>query len=159
MNYIDKLSRTVNRGIEFLLFALGLSMAVIVALQVFSRYVLNHSIFWSEELARYLLVWLTFLGSSTAYRRRVHPGIDLLYMRLSGGMRKIARVIVHLVSMALFGIMIYHGCMFAYFVRLQISPALYLPKWVIFSIIPVSGAVLMLHCLSFIAEDLRKGEK
>ncbi len=159
MNYIHKFSRWVNSRIEILLFIMGVSMSAIVAAQVFSRYVLNHSIFWSEELARYLLVWLTFLGSSVAYKRKVHPGIDMVYGRLPKEAQRLSALLVHLVSMCLFGIMIHYGCAFSWFVRLQISPALSLPKWVIFAIIPVSGAVLFLHCLSFIAEEMGKGEK
>ncbi len=147
---LETLSRAVNSKVEIMLFVLGFSMAFIVALQVFFRYVLNQSLFWSEELARYLLVWLTFLGASVAYRRKVHPGIDMLSARLSPWWQKLFAVIVHLVSLGLFGVMIVYGYQFAHFVRLQISPALYIPKWIIFSIIPISGALLALHALNFL---------
>jgi TRAP-type C4-dicarboxylate transport system permease small subunit len=52
-------------------------------------------------------------------------------------------------------VMIFYGCQFAYFVRLQISPALVLPKWMIYSIVPFSGGVLMLHGLAFFVKDLK----
>ncbi len=70
---LEKLSRFINRWVEFSLFGLGFTMTLIVAVQVFCRYVLNNSLFWAEELSRYLLAWLTFLGASVAYRRNVHP--------------------------------------------------------------------------------------
>ena len=130
-------------------------MSIIVAVQVFCRYVLNHSLFWSEELARYLLVWLTFLGASVAYYRNVHPGIDVIYARMPNSIQKITAITVHLVSMTLFGIMIIFGAKFSYFVRLQISPALNLPKWLIFTIIPISGLILMLHSLTFFLNELK----
>ena len=130
-------------------------MSIIVAVQVFCRYVLNHSLFWSEELARYLLVWLTFLGASVAYYRNVHPGIDMIYARMPISIQKITAITVHLVSLTLFGIMIIFGAKFSYFVRLQISPALYLPKWLIFTIIPISGLILMLHGLTFLLNELK----
>ncbi len=152
---LEKLSRSINRWIEFFLFGLGFSMTVIVAVQVFCRYVLNNSLFWSEELARYLLVWLTFLGASVAYHRNVHPGIDIIYARLPGTIQKTAAIAVHCASIALFGVMIFFGIKFSYFVRLQISPALYLPKWIIFSIIPISGLILLLHSLTFLLEKLK----
>ena len=155
MSVLEKLSRSINRWIEFFLFGLGLSMSIIVAVQVFCRYVLNHSLFWSEELARYLLVWLTFLGASVAYYRNVHPGIDVIYARMPNSIQKITAITVHLVSMTLFGIMIIFGAKFSYFVRLQISPALNLPKWLIFTIIPISGLILMLHSLTFFLDELK----
>ena len=79
MESLERLSRKINFWVEYLLFGLGFAMAALVAVQVFFRYVLNHSLFWSEELARYFLVWLTFLGASVAYYRKVHPGIDIFY--------------------------------------------------------------------------------
>ena len=57
--------------------------------------------------------------------------------------------------MTLFGIMIIFGTKFSYFVRLQISPALNLPKWLIFTIIPISGLILMLHSLTFFLNELK----
>ena len=53
MRLIDKLSHLINHWVEYALFALGLSMALIVANQVFFRYALNQSLFWSEELVFY----------------------------------------------------------------------------------------------------------
>ncbi len=154
MAALDKLSLSINRWIEYLLFGLGFTMTVVVAVQVFSRYVLNQSLFWSEELARYLLVWLSFLGASVAYRRKVHPGVDVFYGKMPAPLRKTSTIIVHLFSLALFGVMILFGCRFAFFVRMQISPALYLPKWIVFSIIPISGAILLIHCVTFLLDAL-----
>lgn len=155
MKTLERISRSINLWIEYLLFGLGFTMAVIVAVQVFFRYVLNHSLFWSEELARYLLVWLTFLGASVAYHRKVHPGIDIFYSMMPPYNQKVTRIIVHLASLFLFGIMVFYGYKFAYFVRLQISPALYLPKWIIFSIIPISGLILMIHSLAFLFSEFK----
>lgn len=154
LTFIDTLSRRLNLGIEYLLFALGISMSLIVAAQVFFRYALNSSLFWSEELARFMLVWLTFLGASVAYRRRVHPGVDVLYRRMPPWLKRTTAVAIHLVSIGLFCVMIVFGWRFAHFVRFQISPALYLPKWIIFSIIPISGSILTLHGLAFLLTDL-----
>ena len=114
---------------------------------------MNHSLFWSEELARFMLVWLSFLGASTAYKRGLHPGVDVLTSRLSPSMRRICSQLVHIVSVSFFVVMVVYGAQFAYFIRAQISPALYLPKWTILAIIPVSGLILVIHGLSFIARD------
>ncbi len=156
---LERLSLALNHWIEYLLFGLGLSMTLVVATQVFFRYVLNQSLFWSEELARFQLVWLSFLGASVAYRRQVHPGIDVLASRMPDFVRKLFAVVVHLVSLAFFSVMIFYGYRFAHFVRLQISPALYLPKWIIFSIVPLSGLIFMIHGFTFLLNELKRGSR
>lgn len=154
MSALEKLSFTINGWIEYLLFGLGFTMTVVVAVQVLFRYVFNQSLFWSEELARYLLVWLSFLGASVAYRRKAHPGIDILQAKMPAALQKISTTTVHLASLTLFAVMIFFGCRFAYFVRLQISPALYLPKWIVFSIVPICGCILMIHGFNFLLQEL-----
>lgn len=150
----EQLSLRINRFAEISLCCLGLMMTAVVILQVFFRYGLNHSLFWSEELARYLLVWLTFLGTSVAYRRTAHPSVNLLQSRLSPAWKKQSRIVVHCLSLIFFLIMIWYGLEFAYFVRAQTTPSLSLPKWLVFAIIPVSGTILVLHCLTFLLRDL-----
>lgn len=157
MTVMQKLSFHINQSIEYLLFGLGFSMAMLVAVQVFFRYVLNQSLFWSEELARYLLVWLTFLGASCAYHRHAHPGVDIIYNRMPPAFRKGCALLIHVVSIGLFAVMIVYGYRFAHFVRLQTTPALQLPKWLVLGIIPVSGGILLIHGISFLIDTL-KGE-
>lgn len=159
MSILEKLSLSLNSFIEYLLFGLGLSMTIVVATQVFFRYVLNQSLFWSEELARFLLVWLSFLGASVAYRRKVHPGIDVLTSRMPDIFHRLCAIIVHVVSLIFFLVMIFYGCRFAYFVRLQISPALYVPKWIIFSIVPASGLIFLIHGITFLVQELKRGSR
>ncbi len=152
---IKKASFLINQWIEYLLFGMGFTMALIVAVQVFCRYVLNQSLFWSEELARFLLVWLTFLGASSAYYRKVNPGVDFLYIKLPLVLKKASSILTHLASMGLFIVMVVYGCKFAWFVRLQISPALQIPKWIILSIIPISGVILVIHATTFLFAELK----
>ncbi|MCG8636627.1 MAG: TRAP transporter small permease [Desulfobacterales bacterium] len=158
LEFFDRISISLNRRIQTLVCAMGISMALIVAVQVFCRYVLNHSLFWSEEVARLILVWLTFLGATVAYYHKAHPGVDGLYRRLPERGQKGAALLVHLASLSLFSVMIISGIRFAWFVRLQITPALNLPKWVIMAVVPLAGIIFTVHCLSFLGHTLMSGE-
>jgi TRAP-type C4-dicarboxylate transport system permease small subunit len=108
-------------------------------------------------VARFLLVWLTFLGATVAYYRGANPGVDALYNRLSVRGRRACKIAVYLLSLVFFAIMIIYGAQFAYFVRAQISPALRLPKWIPHSVIPIAGSVMFLHALNFLTRALREG--
>ena len=153
MTSIERLSNSCNRSTERLILLLGLTMTALVIVQVFCRYVLNHSLFWSEELARYLLVWLTFLGATVAYHRSMHPSINVVFRRLSKSGQLINRRLIHFISLIFFIILIWYGCSFSYFIRAQTTPALSLPKWLIFSIIPISGMIFVVHAFAFLQKD------
>ena len=64
------------------------------------------------------------------------------------------RIAAHLATIAFIGVLIVYGTQFAYFVRLQISPALQIPKWTVMLVLPVSGVVMLLHALAAIMTDL-----
>lgn len=155
---IEKISVVINRGVEYLLFVLGAAMALIVGAQVFSRYVLNNSIFWSDEAARFLLIWLTFLGAGVAYRNGGHASIDVVYRHLPAFGRKIASVATDLLTLAFAGVMVIYGYQFSYFVRLQISPALFMPKWIPHSVIPIGGAIIAIHAAAFLVRHFHGEE-
>lgn len=155
LDKLNRLSRGLNRWVQALVCSMGIAMATIVAVQVFFRYVLNQSLFWSEEVARMLLVWLTFLGATTAYYHGAHPGVDGLFRRLSPAWQKGVACLTHMASLGLFAVMMVSGVEFAWFVRLQITPALQLPKWVMMCVVPVAGLIFTIHCLAFLGQIFR----
>src|SRR4051794_6262963 len=63
---------------DWLAFAIFWSLAFIVFLQFFTRYVLNDSLAWTEEIARYGLMWITFIGGAVVTRRNTHIAVELL---------------------------------------------------------------------------------
>ena len=153
---LNRICCTLNRWVEYSLSLLGILMALLVAVQVFCRYVLNGSLFWSEELARYMLVWLSFLGATVAYYRGLHPGVDVLVRRLSGGARKTSALLVHGLTICLALVMVIAGLEFAWFVRTQVSPALGIHKWIILLVIPASGLLLILYGCHFLFSIWRR---
>ena len=78
------------------------ALAVVVFLQFFTRYVLNNSLGWTEEIARYLLIGVTFIGAVSAVRRESHIAVELLYTRLSRGARLALQYFVDLVALAFY---------------------------------------------------------
>ena len=63
---------------DWIAFVLFWSLAFIVFLQFFTRYVLNDSLAWTEEIARYGLMWITFIGGAVVTRKKSHIAVELL---------------------------------------------------------------------------------
>lgn len=156
---IDRISQALNRGVKGVVCAMGMAMALVVAIQVVSRYGFNHSLFWSEELARFLLIWLSFLGATVAYCHGVHPGVDSLVRRLPEEWRTATALLSFLAGAVLFTVMVVSGTQFAWFVRLQIFPATGISKWIILAVVPVSGVIFLVHCLAGISRLFDKSRR
>ena len=79
---------------DWLAFVIFWGLAFIVFLQFFTRYVLNDSLAWTEEIARYGLMWVVFIGGAMVTRRNTHIAVELLsnVMRPGTAARRAARV-------------------------------------------------------------------
>lgn len=77
-HFISGIRGTLQRGATVALVTLVFTMVAIMLMQVILRYVFNAPLRWSEELARYLFVWISFLGLYLAYRKGAHLGLDML---------------------------------------------------------------------------------
>jgi TRAP-type C4-dicarboxylate transport system permease small subunit len=151
-------SNRANCGVESLLFVIGLGMALLTGTQVFSRYLLNHSLFWSEEVGRMCLVWISFLGASAVYKRGGHIGIHFLVQRLPHRARRILAILLLLLSFIFFAVMILFGFSFVAFTAGQKTAALGIPKSIPYLAIPISGLMFFLHGLSHLLQLLASRE-
>ena len=90
---MEKLLRILDRildGIALIILAL---LVLVVGIQIFARYVLNHSLFWSEELARYLFIYLVFLGAAIMLRKNRHIQVSFFTKSLTPSLQKIVAVL------------------------------------------------------------------
>lgn len=106
LGQISDLSEMVARYI-CLLCAVG--MAALVNLAVFYRYVLNDPLFWPEELARFLMVWITFIGGSIALRRGSLFSFTIISGSLSGRIAHYYNVIVNMASLIFICWFLFYG--------------------------------------------------
>lgn len=89
---------------DWITFLLFWGLAGVVFLQFFTRYVLNDSLTWTEEIAQYLLMVLTFTGSAMAARRGTHITVEFLLNRLPHGARRVAHALVAAVATAILAV-------------------------------------------------------
>lgn len=90
---MNKISRLFENTLNITMaFALAV-MVVLVFGNVVLRYAFNSGITWSEEMSRYLFMWLTFLGAIGAYKNKEHLGVDMVIKRLPIKMKKVVLVI------------------------------------------------------------------
>ena len=83
MNIADKIFNKISKILEVILVFIFAILVIDVLGQVFSRYVLNTSFAFTEELARFSLIWLSILGAAYLNAKREHLSMDFLYQKFS----------------------------------------------------------------------------
>ena len=141
--YIDK----------FLAFALIITMTVLVidvVWQVLARYIVKSPSSFTDELARYLLIWVGLLGSAYAMGKKKHLAIDLLPSKLSGKPRVILDNFISILIILFAGLVLVVGGIRLVIITLtleQISPALGIPLGYVYLVLPFSGLLIIFYAL------------
>lgn len=142
---LAKLEIWINRLEEYVCVALLVLMSVVVLTQVASRYVFAIPLSWTEELARYSLVWLTFIAGAMCIRSNSHFVIDLLLCKLPITPRILMQVAILLSMGAFAGVMLYTGIVILPIIDMQISPALRISMGYIYLAIPIGSFLMLFH--------------
>lgn len=157
-----KLHSFTIRIIEyFLVFIFGL-LVVDVLLQVFGRYVLNQSFTFTEEFARFALIWLSILGAAYLNGRREHLSMDFLLRNLERKqLNRRMQLIESFMFLFAFIVMVIGGGNLVYTTLHlgQISPAMHISLGYVYSIIPISGLIIMffsIYNISFYKNRITK---
>jgi TRAP-type C4-dicarboxylate transport system permease small subunit len=121
------------------------SMAALVFANVVSRYVLNHSIIWVEELTQYQMIWITYLGAGLALRQGRHVAVDLLEGLLPAPLRRGLRIFI---GLAIFGFLLataWFGFQIAAFTWNQETPVMNIRTGIPYLGVPIGALVCGLH--------------
>jgi len=147
------MSAFVNK-IEFYLgYFLGFLMFAIVAdvtWQVVTRFIMSEPSSFTEEIARYLLIWIGLLGAAYAYRRHAHLGLDIITRSLKGGKAVFAQKTADFVCLLFALCVMVIGGVNLVKITLelnQLSAALQLPVGYVYSVLPLSGLLIIVFAI------------
>lgn len=150
---MDKLIGVINRGLSTFCIVLSSFLVICVVWQVFSRYVLNAPSTTTDELARFLFIWVGLMGAAYTLGQKRHLAIELLEQMLENKPAKLGvlRIIINLVSVAFASIIMLYGggkLMLHVLATGQVSPALNLQMGYVYCAIPLSGLFMLLYLLA-----------
>ncbi len=140
----------------FLVVVLAVATAI-VALQVVTRYVLKMPLPWSEEIARYLFLWLTWVGASYATKERKHVSIDLVYEKLPKAGRMVCSVITNIIWVIFLVIMAQLSFKLTLSVASggQMATGSGLPMWIPYASIPTGMTLMAFRLLQNCWKDFK----
>ena len=140
---VDLVSAVVRSVI--LLQAAGIFAIVIVT--VVTRYGFNYVLSWSEEVPRYLLIWISFLGAAACVDLRDHIAFDYLYKRFPDRVRRAVQLLINLAIFGFGWIMLRYGIRFVQAFGGDFMESIPFTNVWYYTALPVSGALMMLYSL------------
>lgn len=136
-------------------------LAIAVSLQVFVRYVLQRPLFlWTEEIARFILVWMVFLGIGVGVKNDAHFAMDVLPPLLGKRWGSLLRLFNDLCMGLILILLVLAGLRFSYFGLFQNSPNMEILMAWVFAAIPIGGVLALVYLCERIQQrwsDFRGG--
>ena len=142
---MDTFERALMRVNRAALVALLAAMALIIFANVVLRYTTSQSIEWAEEVARHLMIWLTFLGAGPVLRYGGHIAVDNLQDSLPRGVAVAVRLFIAALLFAFFGFMVWYGLQYMERTQYQLTASTQVSMAWVYAAMPVGGVLLLLH--------------
>ena len=150
LHAFHKMVRGVLKGTEVLV-CLSLAFLVLDVLWgVFTRYILDEQSRWTEEVAIYLLIWVSLIGAAATYYENGHLGVDYLVQKWDARTRRVGDFIVHVIVLlfSIYGLLYGGWQLVSESMRTgQVSAAIEVPMALVYSAVPVSGVFFTLFAV------------
>lgn len=142
-NTVDKITRGT------LIVLMGL-LVICVVWQVFSRYILSAPSTFTDELARFLLIWVSLLGVAYLSGQNQHISIDILPQKLNPANRQKLGIFINIIIVCfVLSVLVFGGSLLVYttFIHMQLTPTLQIPMAYIYLIAPICGILIIYYKL------------
>lgn len=139
---------------EYILLVLFPLMVIVVFVATCVRYLTVMSLPWAEEVARYSMVWIAYIGASLGIKRNAHLGVEAVLLLLPQGTRKYFDYLRYLIII-LFNVLIAYYTFQIIQSQIsteQVSPSLRIPIWFAYGAVPVGAVLMAWRCIQMIGQ-------
>ena len=145
----------LRRTIQLVIIVMFAALIVAVFYQVLGRYLFNAPPSWSEELARFLQVWIALLASALCIQHGMHLGVDYLLYAVPPRGRAVLEALVHVMVSGFLLLLLVQGGKILEVAGVQSSPAMGINMWYAYLAVPVGAALMLLESALKLGESLR----
>lgn len=141
---MDKFSKALAY-VEEVFVGIGIIVpSIVLFINVVLRYVFNSGWIWAEESARYMIVWMVFVGASACVRKGMHLAVDAAIIRLSNRSQAVVKVIVSVICIGFSFFLVYYGWEICSVLKdtEQTTPGLEIPVYWVYLAIPTGGLLM-----------------
>lgn len=158
MKIIDKILSVVEKLLNVFVVVLFVGMLFSLSVQVISRYVFNTGFSWTEESARYMMVWLVFSGAALCTKRDIHVAVDAME-EMVPKFRFALKLVQRIIMIIYCALVFRFGLASLANAAKQTSPNMQVPMNIIYGIFPVAMVLILLYAVRNLAETFFTGRK
>jgi TRAP-type transport system small permease protein len=153
---VKSIFKLVNSLLNGLIVISFISLVMIVSLQVFFRYVVGDSLIWAEEVARFIFIWLIYLGGIITVRKGMNITFDVLLEHLPNKLWLMVFSAINLISAGFLFLVIILGFDLANQNMTQLSSAIRFPMGIVYLAIPVGAVGMLITQIQWYRETVQK---
>jgi len=159
-NIFYRIIKLIERICSVISIILLVSVILLIFLQIISRYVFSSPYSWTEELARYIFILLSFLGASLALRRYELVAIEFVINKIKTKSRHIIKIISSTLPILFILVFIRSGFIIINLAKMgkTMSPSLQIPMYTIYYIFPFSGMFMLIFAITCFFETLQNND-
>jgi len=155
--FFVRLDTAIAAAVRWIIIVMMAMMTILVFLQVLFRYLFNTPLGWSEEIARFAFVWLSFLGAATLVRSDGHIRVSVFVDQLPDAGWIAARVLQYAGVLLCIAIFLIGGLGLTKAEWSQIAPATDVQMGYVYLVTPLAAALMLVWTLAAIGRDLTGG--
>jgi len=159
VRFMDRLNGLLIKlcGLAFAIMVVSIFFGILIRF-VFSHLALHIAAPWTDELARYLLIWSVFIAGGVGARTGQLIGIDILVTHLPARIGQSAKYIVHALSIGFYVALMVIGWRRMEFGQIEMSPVMDIPMSMVFAAMMVGGLLMALNTIALILEARSRGK-
>jgi TRAP-type C4-dicarboxylate transport system permease small subunit len=158
LNYFDRFVALVAAVVRLVCIALTIALFTIVVLAIVFRYGLGQAVSWTEEVPRYILIWISFLAAASCVLRREHVGFDVLFNALPKNIRKVLGTFLSLLIFGFGWVVFWYGITFVQDFGGDLMETIPFTNIWYYPAMPISGFLIMLFSLKVMIDEIVRGD-
>jgi TRAP-type C4-dicarboxylate transport system permease small subunit len=143
----DRVQEWITTIVKYVMLAQASMIFVIICFSVFTRYLLNYVPSWSEEVPRYLLVWITYLGAALAVKYKEHLSLDAFFNMMPLRARQVGHLILNVLIGAVGVIMLVFGIGLVRQFGDDLMESIAVKNIWFYLAMPISGGLMILYII------------
>lgn len=158
MKFLFTISDTLDKLSKFLMTVFLGAMTVVLFSQVVSRYIFNAGLAWSEELSRFLMIWMVFMGASVVAKERTQISVTALEEFIPH-IKKILTIFQKIIVIIFMVLIIRIAMETLGIAKMQTSPNMGIAMHLVYFVIPLSAIFMIIHLVIEIYLDFKGGKQ